>query len=314
MSRQSQKKSVEMEISTLKDLLRRTEDPTGLTGSSLLRRISQLEGELSDLPVEPKLEPETLNVSFRGQPVRGSYGISARFVGDAIGSLVKAVSAIGGSITRGLKGTGQFPGARDFDFMLTSMTRGSVGFKLEHRRPWPQHRLDFGDASPVSEALDRAIQILQASKEDDEERLSEAIADLDLRAVQRVNGFVKRLHVAEATCALSSSRGSVKFDSLSEVWTSHQLLHKSNLRSEEVTFEGRFLGVLPEGRMFEFEMADGRVIRGRIDRSIEEPMRFNDHLRSRARIRAVQARVRSSLSRLTLIDDPEFFEDDGHPF
>lgn len=79
-------------------------------------------------------------------------------------------------------------------------------------------------------------------------------------------------------------------------------LGSDHVLNEEQQMTGRFLGVLPSQRRFEFRNeATGRVVSGRIDPALKDAGAINEVLDHRTRITVVARRVGSAGSRYVLL-------------
>lgn len=209
---------------------------------------------------------------------------------------------------RGLKPDGRLPDRTLYRFLVTGVARSSFGFVLEEVPVSSQPTLDLEVQSPAAEALARTLDILDASRAVDEEAVSEAISDLDSRAVTAVRLFVKRLDIGSAHGALTSDDREIVFASVREVRAARAILDKSNVSSHTDVLSGIFLGALPDQRRFEFLVDDVGVIRGAIDKSVADPVRFNKHSGARADIQVHVTRVGSAARKYVMLNEPSFAE------
>ena len=89
----------------------------------------------------------------------------------------------------------------------------------------------------------------------------------------------------------------LRFSDVSEVRRGERRLGRDHVLDEEEQMTGRFLGVLPASRRFEFRNEDT----GRIDPSLRDAGAMNDILNRRVRITVVTRRVGSAGSRYVLL-------------
>lgn len=306
--RHESKKRLDAEQKYLEDLLHSAGDHSGsLSMRSLQQRLNEVTTQLEEHAV-PRAEPARVTLTFRGDPVVGAYGIFAQFASNALTSFTNAVSAVGASMRRGLKPDGRLPDRLHYRFLVTGVARSSFGFVLEEVPTTSQPTLELDVPTPASEALNRTLDILDASRAVDEEAVSEAISDLDSRAVNAVRLFVKRLDIGSAHGALVSNDRQIVFSTVREVKAARAILDRNNVSTEAQVLTGTFLGALPEQRRFEFMVADVGVIRGSIDKSVDDPVRFNQHSGSRARISVKVTRVGSAPRKYVLLEEPVFVD------
>lgn len=207
---------------------------------------------------------------------------------------------------RGLKPDGRLPDRLHYRFLVTGVARSSFGFVLEEVPTSTQQGLGLDIPTPAAQALERTLDILDASKSEDEEAVSETIADLDSRAVNAVRLFVKRLDIGSAHGSLEADDRQIVFTSVRDVRAARAMLDRRNVSTQSETLAGIFLGALPDDRRFEFEVETLGVIKGGIDKSVDDPIRFNKKAGSPAQINVQVTRVGSASRKYVLLADPVF--------
>ncbi len=265
---------------------------------------SGLEGRLEEIREQlagagqPRRGPARAILTFGGRPVVGQHGIVAGFGTRATTAFTDAVAKVGASLAGPLAPTGPIPKRDESQLLITNTALGSFGFELEeyHRPGW----LDFGDESPLEEALKLTRGFLESTLGTDDE-LADCAAGMDSRAIAAIREFLDLLASNEAVCALESGERIVRFRDVGEVRRAVQRLSQDNLREDETSFFGEFQGVLPAGRRFEFRLAEGsEVVRGKIGPSIADPDVINRHLHQPVQIRVLATRVGTGRPRYSL--------------
>ena len=181
----------------LKGLIDETRPDEVIERMSFERRLSQVEEELKAYEGR---SPEVVQarVTFRGKPVSGALGASARFFGESLERFAVAAHYVGASAKMGaLPPAGPVPHGKDYELLLADTLRGSFGFRVEDASGIPAME---GADTPVGEAIGKVKAILEASQEGGE-RLEDAIDGVDARALRAVEKFLRV--VADGGAALS---------------------------------------------------------------------------------------------------------------
>ena len=252
----------------------------GLPESSVIDRMSlearkaEVEEALAAAPT-PAREPVRARLTFRGKPIIGSHGMFAEFGAKAINAFADAVAAIGASQTTALGTRGALPNREEYQLLITGTALGSFGFELEEA---PKDEMCFPEMSLVDHAIEQTRRIMEASLGTDDE-LTEAIADVDLRAVEALRKFLQTLADQEAVCALEFKKEVFRFADVGQVRRSEDRLKQDNIHEENKSLSGQFLGVLPHRRTFEFEVAEPKeIIAGKVGPDIENAGSINQVL------------------------------------
>lgn len=241
--------------------------------------------------------PARAVITYRGTPVRGTHGVVADFGTAATKAFNDAVAAVAASITGALADKGPIPNRPQNQLLITGTAVGSFGFVLEEEPDHNQLLLDSSTA--VSQALDLIVDLLDASTKSDED-LSEPVSRLANRAISSVTDFLSQLADNGASCSISARGKKFRFSSIDQVKQSKIRLSFDNIKEQDETFEGVFLGALPERRTFEFRVTDGSVIHGAFTKDVEDPGVVNHHLTERVTITAHTRIVGSSKPRYTI--------------
>lgn len=265
-----------------------------------LKEIETLIGKESKLSAEPA----RARLTFRGAPVVTSQGIFAEFGVAAMGSFADLVAAMAASHASGpLKSKGPIPNRDAHQLLITNTVPGSFGFEVEeYRDELPME----SDASPVAIALEKTQAILEGARGSNDDDLAEVLSETDNRTLRAVRNFLNVLVEAEASCALEFQDRMVKFTDPGDVQRSMHRLGEQNVKETGMDLTGRFLGVLPQHRTFEFQVQeDNRVITGKVGPSIPAAGNLNDLLGQRVAINVMETRVGSGRPRYVLTKPPE---------
>ncbi len=285
------------ERATLKKLISQADESDVIARMSFEARLQDVEEQLE---AYEGLSSRLVNASltFRGSPVVGSRGIDAAFGPDAVKSFANAVTLVGASDHAPLSPTGRVPHGEDYRLIITNTARGSFGFQVEEASQQPALE---GQSTPVETAIARVKGILEASVGTDEE-LAEAIADTNQRALGGIRNFLKTVADSEAVCALAFQDDVFQFTNVTQVRRSENRLSEDNIKEDDVTLIGYFVGFLPNSRRAEFhiEEADvdflkeaiGTVISGKVELEVDDVIGdINEILKQEVRIDAHTRRV-----------------------
>lgn len=232
---------------SLNDILKRIGDKHVLTRKSFERRLRQVETELEAYDTPPPHLAEA-RLTFRGKPVVGSRGMSARFFSESLDNFATLVHYTGASL-RGnpLPPNGPVPHKSDYELLIAGTAHGSFGFRVGQASP--QQPLQ-GTSTPIELAIERVKEILEASIGTDE-KLAKTISDIDLRALKAIEAFLMNVAKKEAVCALEFRNDVFQFMDVKQVQRSANRLSQDNILEDDVSFAGRFQGFFPTGRQAE---------------------------------------------------------------
>ena len=242
-------------------------------------------------------QPARVRLTFRGKPVVGAHGLFADFGAAAVKAFTDAVTTVGASQYAPLKLRGAIPGRENYRLLITGTALGSFGFELEET---PRKDM-FRELSPVELAVKRTMSILEATVGTDDV-LTDAVSDTHPRALGALRAFLKKMADQEATCTLEFKDHVFRFSDVSQVRRSESRLSKNCIDEEEQEMSGRFQGMLPARRAFEFlDEATGRTISGRIDFAVKDTDAINDILNRPAVIKVLSRRVGAARRRYVLL-------------
>jgi hypothetical protein len=270
---------IRSELGTLERLLRELPKERFIERMGLESRLEETRQKLQALSLEP--QAKSLPVTFRGAPVHGMRSIDANFASVALKGLIDAVDTVAASLaSEELKARGKLPGASGRSLQIVDTAVGSFGFELE-LPPLPpedpaQTTLPPGPPSPDNYALaiSTTLSLIQEAANADEDAMSDLIAEIHPRAAAKVRAFAKVLADSGALFAAEFEGRRVRLDSHDDVARVMDALKDEDIREQPETMRGRVLGILPESRAVECRLADGRVIRGKVDRSVEDIVEF----------------------------------------
>jgi hypothetical protein len=326
MSTLNERESLFSERAFLERSLARLPDTARLTRRSTESRLRAVGERIARLP-EASVERLRVLLTFRGKPVIGSQGIFADFGAKAVSSFNDAVAAVAASLNGGLARMGPIPNRDVHQLMITGTAVGSFGFELQAvpQIGWPaenatlQRDLSFPvgaidpglteyPATGLTQALQYTHDLLQGTQEVDDERLADAASELDQRAIDKVRSFVSVLEDNGALCAIDSgpTRHFVFLDA-QQVQLSVERLSCNNVQEKQVAVRGRFLGMLPGHRTFEFlRDDDGQVLSGKVAPPVLDPADINRHLGEVTTVQMTETRVGSGRPRYQLIELPQW--------
>lgn len=288
---------LQAEATELRGMLDRLPAHRAIERSGLESRKREVERELASQAMPPE-KAAVVRLTFGGKPVVGSQGIRADFGVDAVKKFANAVATVGASQMRALQSRGALPNRERYDLLITDTALGSFGFEL---RAAPRRGVLPAD-SPVDAAIEQTKSILEATTGTDEE-LANAISETDPRALSAVHAFLKKVADQEAVCAIEHEDEVFRFADVAQVRKGEHRLRQENIHQTQCVVRGRFLGVLPSQRTFEFLEADtDRVISGRVDRTIKDASIINDVLDKPLRVRLLSKRIGAANERFVLLD------------
>ena len=288
---------IQAERSALENLLDQLPASSVIERKGLEFRKKKVEDILASQQA-PFRDPARVRLTFRGRPAVGSRGLFADFGTAAVKAFTNAIAAVGASRNAWLKSRGAIPGREKYRLLITGTALGSFGFELEEASPGEL----FPESSPVDLAVERTMSILEATIGTDDV-LIDAVSDTHPRALAALRAFLKKMADYEATCALEFKDRAFRFVDVSQVRRSESRLSMDNISDEEEEMSGRFQGMLPARRTFEFlNDTTDRVISGSIDFAVENADRINDTLNRPVRIKVVSRQVGAASKRYVLLD------------
>jgi len=273
------------EKKALERLIAETPKKNAIMRASLRARLSRIEKAIANATLD-QWEPARVRLTFKGNPVVGSHGILAEFGAEAVNGYAKSTASMAASIRAPLGASGPIPDKDHHQLMIIGTVIGSFGFELEERNP----QTSLFD-SPVKQAIERVQKVLSGTLGSDDD-LAESVADIDRRALDNVRAFLKTVADNDAVCTVQFGDSVVSFANVDQVRNSIERLSKNNLQEQQREVSGELQGVLPDGRSFEFKVADSsQIIRGRIAPAIADPDVLNRELRKPMTVTLIVRRV-----------------------
>jgi hypothetical protein len=205
---------------------------------------------------------------FGGNPVIGSLGIETTFGTNVMWSFQDMMSKVWGSLddAQPLRQMGPVRDKEASQLHITSVVHGSFGFLLEEldNQTPPLFR------TPLSVAADQVTNYIISFADENENVFTETIEALNPRVFKSIRDFFSHMHNGNATFRIVEGEIDKEFDHHA-IETAWRRAESTNVDEQEVRIEGRLLGVIPVGRRFELQPADGgQVIRGKISESFGE--------------------------------------------
>ncbi len=258
------------EIKQLETLLNKIPQERAIERLGLESRLRKARQSIENFNAEDI--PHQATITFRGNPVVGTHGIFADFAANAAGAFAASISAIAASLSDNLKYMGPIPNRQENQLLITGTAIGSFGFVFEV----PKTNTDtlFPGSSDAEMALEKLQTLFASSLEGDDDDLTELVEEIHPRAVAKVIEFLNILKTNHAWCALAFKEKKFRFSSFKDIEKSLSRLDLDNINEAEEKHKGRFQGVLPTSRTFEFKEGD-TLIKGKIGANIKDPNILN---------------------------------------
>jgi hypothetical protein len=265
------------EKTTLEQLITQAPATDFIGRMSLQSRLKNIQKQIDSVEFE-RLTKKAI-ITFRGKPVDGSHGITAEFTGKAIESLNNMVASIVASQQNLLKYHGAIPNREQNALMITGTAVGSFGFEFE--LPSPTDDL-FADRNGTENALSTFQQLVQYGIDGTDDQISDMLDNIHPRAIKKTTEFLEVLHSHQAVFAVQFEETITRINDDKQLQHIMERLSVDNIQESEESYEGKFLGVLPNTRTFEFRPNGYDIlIKGKIDRSIENPEILNSEYLNR---------------------------------
>lgn len=242
---------------------------------SMEYRLRQLDALL--LEAAGKRIPARAVMTFRGRPVVGNNeGIYYGFATKAITSFADAV-VLAERDGDELSDLGPIPGKKESGLMIKDTVIGSFGFELEEVLGEEQKT---EEESRTAQALKQVGEILANTQASDDE-LAQTISDVHPRVLRSLQSFLEHLATSGATAAFQINDQAFRFDQISEISRGAERLKTDNVKEKEEVIRGRFIGLLPKRRTFEFvKEGETETIAGKVMKGLEDFSVINAHLDS----------------------------------
>mgnify|MGYP000867311693 CR=1 FL=1 len=240
---------------------------------SMEYRLRQLEDMINASSEHPI--PARAVMTFRGKPVVGNNeGIYYGFATKAISSFADAV-VLAERDGDELSDLGPIPGKKGGGLIIKDTVIGSFGFELEEvidsdQKPEEETR--------TAQALKQVGEILMNTQASDDE-LAQSISDVHPRVLRSLQSFLEHLAASGATAAFQVNDHTFRFDQIAEISRGAERLKTENVKEDEDVIRGRFIGLLPKRRTFEFvKEGETETLVGKVMKGLEDISIINNHL------------------------------------
>jgi hypothetical protein len=253
------------EIYTLERLLSRLAEDRVVLRIGYEERLQRARQKLEGVVPPPR--PKKMEVSFTGKPVQSYYGIDANFAAESIGITSDAVRLATAGATGELKPTGDIPRKTLGQLIITGVTLGSFGFKME--LPFPEG--DPHGFSYPEQAVQRIQTLLSSADEASDDQLSSAAMAIHPRAVNKTADLLDLMRKRDAQLAMEYQSNKVALASSEDIERVAKRLNPANVEDQTTQVTGTMIGVIPATRQFELGPLNGPSIQGRVDPDIRDP-------------------------------------------
>lgn len=297
--RYTQAQLLRSEIGTVERFLAETPEDQIIMRKTWESRLEVLRERLAEVEAQPQAHP--LSITFRGAPVEGTRSIDATFASKALRAFVDATATVTASlVTDDLLDRGRLPGAGARSLRIVATAVGSFGFELELPAAVEDETqkvlFPSEDADPQVEAIATTLRLLDEAATDDEDAISDLIAEIHPRAAAKVRAFASVLAENDVVFAVAFRDRQVRFDSDAQVKRVVESLAESDISEVDEPHTGTLLRVLPESRRFEARLANGQVVQGKVDRAVPDIGTFKqrwENQEASLAFRVVRVRTRS---------------------
>ncbi len=285
------------EINQLESLLSKISENRVLERMGLEARLKSARHKINNIDLDTLRKKAV--VTFRGQPVVGSHGIVADFAAKAAGSFTEAISAVAAGLSGDLSYMGPIPNRNQNHLLITGTAVGSFGFEFEV--PKAEENSLFPGTSDAEVALEKMQSLFQMAMDGNDDALTELVDEIHPRAVKKAVDFLDVLKSNSAWFAMEFREHTFRFSDVNQVQMSIDKLSDDNIREETEQYNGKFQGILPSSRTFEFKAGD-EIIKGKIGPMIGDPNILNqEYLDQAANITLHVTQVGQGKPRYTLL-------------
>ncbi len=254
-----QKDRLAAELSSLDELVRSAPDDDVFTKASLLEQREELLSRLASLPDGGAGAGASAALLFSGTPVLGTRGIESAFATEVVSDFDNVVRFAWGIQKHGnLAKVGPIKGQKDAKTYIVATPRGSFGFELQ---TLADESLDV-----AMQATTRAIFAAKGGEED----LDAAAELLGERSFVALGKFFETIKRAHAKMRLVTAQREESFNTSDVELAALRTAQTKWESQEDVPLSGTFLGVLPHSKTFDFQVADGETISGRVSETFSE--------------------------------------------
>jgi len=261
MTTRSQRDFLKVQLLDLQRLRETTGDHP-LMSVALAERERELEEKIAALPLGTK-EARTV-LFFSGEPVQGSVGIDAGFVGRVLEPFQNMVMADYADKWHGTVGSrGRRNGETESRLLLTGLPRGSFG--LELTRASNDEMFEEGQ---LADTLSHVTGLVESASKSDEDFATQ-LGKTAPRVIQNLRVFLE--NVAKGKAGLRLESGDFRCDMTPiQAGAAYERVAATITNVEDVTEDGVLEGVLLGDWKFNLKTNDGRGISGKIDDNLTE--------------------------------------------
>ena len=261
------------EIAMLEHFVSELTDAEPIERMQFEHRLEEAKTRLAEMEVQP--QSMALPITFRGRPVEGTHSIDAAFATQALKAFVEATETVASSrVADELKGKGRLPGLGDRSLRIVDTAVGSFGFELE-LPPLPPSEEAQGEvplepkSDPFAQAIIATLDLIGEASSNDEDAISDLVAEVHPRAAVKVRAFARVLADNGALFAAEFQGKQVRLDRDAQVQRIVDSLKDDDISEDGEEHLGTLLGILPDSRQFEAQLATGRILHGKVDRSVD---------------------------------------------
>lgn len=233
------------ERSQIISMLESMDETDVISRMSLEYRLSKIDEELKNSYIN-KHSPAKAVITFKGDPVFGTVGISSVFGAKILKAFNSAITNVSASLLT-ITGTQKIE-----PMVITGTAKGSFGFILEE--PSRGGVLDFDEKSITASSLEKTYRILKSAINSDDDTLSSELEDLDENAIKRIREFIDILVKEKTIFTIKNNDFSLVVRNPKQLETISYKLSVDNIKEEIKTLAVMFTGVLPNKRRCEFKL------------------------------------------------------------
>lgn len=259
------------EKNSLERMIAEAKNPNSISIRSLKARLQDVIDEISH--IDPSHLTKKAVITFRGRPVDGSKSINADFSAKALEGLTNMVASVAASANHTLNYFGAIPNKNRHTLKITGIAVGSFGFELS--LPAPQDDLIDGQKNDTEETITNIQTLLQYGLTGTDEQISDLVETIHPRAINNIRNFLSLMKDQEALFALQLNNTTTRIETNKQLLGLIERFSDENIQEKEETYRGRFIGVLPKTRTFEFQDDSKHIIKGKIGAHVQNPAYIN---------------------------------------
>ncbi|MDI9336709.1 MAG: hypothetical protein QM520_06745 [Gammaproteobacteria bacterium] len=230
--------------------------------SSLQQKEKQWLEQLEKIPVDTK--DNRVVLLFNGNPVKGSVGIDASFIGKVTVPFQNMVTAEFAHKSHTKVGTrGQMNKQGESKLFLTALPKGSFGIELSKLES-----SDLFEDNQMSDALSHITKLIASSSKSDEDFAVE-LDGATSRTIQSLKDFLKVISDDEAGVTIES--GGIRCAlNPQEVKSAYERVSGTITTETVKTVHGILKGILLKSWKFDFVDENDNPITGKMDETLKE--------------------------------------------